>query len=127
LNPAVELKLGRHLNAQLGHIYQRLDVDDGRLSEANVSQLRLVYNFNVRTFVRAMLQYQDIDRNAALYANPTQPNIETLFSQLLFSYKLNPQTVVFVGYSDNHLGLQPIPLSQTDRTFFAKVGYAWIF
>jgi hypothetical protein len=127
LNPAVELKLGRHLNAQLGHIYQRLDVDDGRLSEANVSQLRLVYNFNVRTFVRAMLQYQDIDRNAALYANPTQPNIETLFSQLLFSYKLNPQTVVFVGYSDNHLGLQQIPLSQTDRTFFAKVGYAWIF
>ena len=27
-----------------------------------------------------------------------------LFTQLLFSYKLNPQTVLFLGYSDNRLG-----------------------
>jgi hypothetical protein len=49
----------------------------------------------------------------------------TLFTQFLFSYKLNPQTVVFVGYSDNYLGLTDVDLSQLDRTFFVKLGYAW--
>jgi hypothetical protein len=127
LMPAVELKLGRHVNAQLSHIFQRLDVDGGRLSEANVSQLRLVYNFNVRSFVRGVIQRQDIDRNPALFVNPTPPTVETLFTQLLFSYKVNPQTVFFLGYSDNHLGLQQIDLTRTDRTYFAKIGYAWIF
>ena len=39
--------------------------------------------------------------------------------------KLNPQTVVFVGYNENRLGLQGISLTETDRTFFVKLGYAW--
>jgi hypothetical protein len=34
--------------------------------------------------------------------------------------------VLFVGYSDNQLGLQDISLTRTDRTFFFKIGYAWI-
>jgi len=28
-----------------------------------------------------------------------------VFTQFLFSYKINPQTVLFLGYSDNALGL----------------------
>jgi hypothetical protein len=51
---------------------------------------------------------------------------EELFSQLLFSYKLNPQTVLFVGYSDNSFGDQRIDLTRADRTLFLKLGYAWV-
>ncbi len=47
-----------------------------------------------------------------------------LFNQFLFSYKVNPQTVVFLGYSDNQAGTQSFDLTRADRTFFAKVGYA---
>lgn len=39
---------------------------------------------------------------------------------------MNPQTVVFVGYSDNRLGLGDVSLTQTDRTLFVKLGYAWL-
>jgi hypothetical protein len=124
--PAVELKLGRHINAQLSHIFQQLDVDGGRLSAANISQLRFVYNFSVRSFARAILQYQTLDQDPELFTFPVDAKTETLFSQLLFSYKLNPQTVLFVGYSDNHLGIDQITLTQTERTFFLKLGYAWI-
>jgi len=49
-----------------------------------------------------------------------------LFSQYLFSYKPNPQTVLLVGYSDNATGTQAIDLMRTDRTFFVKAGYAWV-
>ncbi len=52
-----------------------------------------------------------------------------LFQQYLFSYKLNPQTVLFVGYSDNasNVNVPSIDLQQTNRTLFIKIGYAIVF
>jgi Domain of unknown function (DUF5916)/Carbohydrate family 9 binding domain-like len=124
INPAAELKIGRHINAQLSHIAQRLDSDRGRVSDTNITEMRLVYNINIRSFVRGIVQHVDIERDPALFSTP---EVKTLFTQLLFSYKVNPQTVLFLGYSDNQLGLQQFDLTRTDRTFFAKIGYAWIF
>jgi hypothetical protein len=126
LNPALEAKLGRHVNIRLDHTLQKLDVEGGKLFEANLSQMRLIYNFNVRTFVRGIFQWRDIERNPDLYTFEVEPTTETLFTQLLFSYKLNARTVLFAGYSDNHLGEENIDLTQTNRTFFFKIGYAWI-
>ncbi|HEV8631316.1 MAG TPA: DUF5916 domain-containing protein [Thermoanaerobaculia bacterium] len=132
LLPAVELKLGSHLNTQLSHSYHRLDVLGGKqLVSERLTQLRAVYNFNVRSFVRAILQYRDVQQNPALYVFPVRDQTQTLFSQLLFSYKLNPQTVLFVGYSDNSLGFEQatrtVDLTRRDRTFFVKLGYAFLF
>lgn len=126
LVPSLEAKLGRHVNIRLEHTMQQLDVEGGQLFEANLSQMRLVYNFNVRTFVRGIFQWQDIERNPDLYTFEVEPTTETLFTQLLFSYKLNARTVLFAGYSDNHLGVENVDLTQTNRTFFFKIGYAWI-
>jgi hypothetical protein len=127
LNPSIEAKLGRHIIAKLDHDLQRLEVDGGELFEANLSQLRLVYNFNVRIFVRAIVQNLDITRNPDLYLfEEVEPETQQLFTQFLFSYQVNPRTVLFVGYSDNQLGLQDVSLTRTDRTLFFKIGYAWI-
>jgi hypothetical protein len=127
LNPSVELKISRPINFQFNHTYQRLNVAGGRLFTANLSQFRIVYQFNIRTFVRAILQYERISRNQDLYSFPVEAETDSLFTQFLFSYKINPQSVIFVGYSDNHLGLDRIDLIQTDRTFFLKIGYAFLF
>ncbi len=126
IEPEIEVKLGRHVNLQLEHTFQRLDVDGGRLFDANLSQLRLVYQFNVRTFVRAIVQYRDIERNPALYEDEVEPDFEHAFTQLLFSYKLNAETVVFVGYSENRVGTGDFDLTQRDRTLFVKLSYAWV-
>ncbi len=122
------------LALEVSHTYQRLDVGEGRLFTANLTQGRAVLHLNRRTFVRAILQYTDIDREAA--TNPGVASLTTrrLFSQYLFSYTLNPQTVLLVGYSDNQIGLPLTPfgdptrlqLGRTDRTFFLKIGYAWV-
>ena len=132
LIPAVELKLGSHLNTRLSHSYQKLEVDNGEeLFTLNLTQLRAVYNFNVRSFVRAILQYRDLQQEPALYSFPVRNQTETLLSQQLFSYKLNPQTVLFLGYADNSLGLEEptrrVDLTRTNRTFFVKVGYAFLW
>ncbi|NIM49932.1 MAG: hypothetical protein GTN62_06560 [Gemmatimonadales bacterium] len=126
LEPYAELKLGRHLVLNLSHAFERLSVDEGRLYTANISQLRAVYCFSKRIFMRTILQYVHYDRNADVYTFEIDPVSKSLFSQLLFSYKINPQTVLFVGYSDNHTGDHEIGLTQRDRTVFVKIGYAWV-
>jgi hypothetical protein len=126
LMPGLEYNVGRHINLNFSHVYERLNLKGNEIYTANLSQARLVYNFNVRTFVRAILQYQDVSRNPDLYSFPVTAKTKTFFSQFLFSYKLNPQTVLFLGYSDNYLGMPGLDLTQTDRTFFVKIGYAWL-
>jgi hypothetical protein len=127
LIPGVQLRMGRSTSLQLDHAYQKLDVDGGELFEVNLSQMKVIYQFNVRTFVRAIVQYQDLQRNPGLYLSPVRPQQEDLFGQFLFSYKLNPQTVLFAGYTDTRFGVQGIDLTQTDRTFFLKIGYAFLY
>lgn len=112
--------------------YDDLDVAGGRLFSAQITQLRVVYQLNIRTFVRAILQYTDISRDPSLYLHQTVgPQSERLFPQLLFSYKLNPQTVFFAGYSGSGRGGEidgvDVGLTEADRTFFVKIGYAWLF
>lgn len=124
-SPSLTLGLGRHLKLDADHTLRRLDITEGRLFTANLSQLRAVYQFNNRAFARAILQYTKVDRESALYSDPVDRRSEHLFSQFLLSYKVSPQTVAFLGYSDNAMGDDAIELTRKDRTIFFKLGYAW--
>ena len=130
VNPSLELRIGRHLDLRVRGSFQRMGIDGEEVFTALVTQTRAVYNFTPRAFLRAILQFGDTDRGAA--TNPGLRTLEdrTLRAQLLFSYKVNPLTVLFLGYSDDRRGERPlagdpIPLTGTDRAFFVKVGYAW--
>ena len=126
LNPGVEFAIGKHINVNLSHIYERLSLEGERIYTAHLLQARFVYNFSVRSFIRAIVQYTDIDRNLDLYTVEMDASTRQFFTQLLFSYKINPQTVLFLGYSDNHFGMHGIDLTRNDRTFFLKIGYALV-
>ncbi|MCP4213311.1 MAG: hypothetical protein GY765_01585, partial [bacterium] len=117
--------IGKHLTLNLNHLYEKLNYEGSKVYAANILQGQLIYNFNVRMFIRAILQYTDIDRNPEAYLYPRN-DYKTFFSQFLFSYKLNPQTVLFLGYSDNQYGNRNIDLTRTNRTFFLKIGYAFL-
>ncbi|MDX1503647.1 MAG: DUF5916 domain-containing protein, partial [Thermoanaerobaculia bacterium] len=122
----LEFFAGRRVEGELELDRQVFDVAGGELFTLDIAQTRLVYHFNLRTFLRTILQYRQIDRDPALYTFPVAADDEELLTQLLFSYKLNAQSVVLVGYSDNHAGRGPLDLTQTDRTVFFKIGYAWL-
>ncbi|MEM9597287.1 MAG: DUF5916 domain-containing protein [Acidobacteriota bacterium] len=125
--PGLELRLGDHLNWRIDFRQQTLDVPGGELFNAELTQTRLVYQFNVRTFLRAIFQYQEVTRDPSLYAFPVNTKQEDLLAQLLFSYKINPQTVLFLGYTQNDVGTQNFSLTETDRTIFMKLGYAFLY
>ncbi len=126
LSPMIELLLGLHIRLELNHTWERLDVDAGRLYTAHLSSMKFTYQFTKRMFLRAILQSVDYDRNTSLYNDDdVDPETQSLFSQFLFSYKINPHTVFFLGYSDNYYGDQAVNFTQTNRTLFAKLGYAF--
>ena len=135
LNPGINYSLGRRLRGEISHVFQRLRVDDGELFTARLTQGRLIFHFNQRTFVRLIVQDTSIDRNVRVYDDPNSvdPQSRRVFTQLLFSYKVNPQTLILVGYSDTYLGGEdagpspmPVDLTQQQRAFFVKLGYAWV-
>jgi hypothetical protein len=131
LVPGVTLDLGRHFHVQVDDTIERLSAGGGRLYRANLAQMRLVYQFSVRTFVRAIVQHTDIRREVSLYdplLNPdgVQARERMVLTQLLYSYKINPQTLIFVGFSDTRDNEHSSDLTQRDRTLFVKFGYAWV-
>ncbi len=126
LGPGVMYHIGLHLRLSLSHTFERMWVNSERLYTANQSELSLAYQFNKRTFLRTILQYVDYRYNTTMYIDEIDPLYKHLFSQVLFSYKINPQTVLFLGYSDNYYGYKKGNLPQANRTFFLKIGYALV-
>ena len=88
----------------------------------------MVHQFNKRMFIRAIVQYQDIRRDVSLDDDPTlfEPREKNLLTELLFTYKVNAPTALYLGYTDLSLATDEYGLTQAARTFFFKVGYAWI-
>jgi hypothetical protein len=127
LRPFLRYRAGRHVNLQYTHIFSKLDVEGGELFRVHAPELRLIYQFNRRAFVRLIMQYQNIRRDPSLYTAATvEARQDTLLTQFLFTYKVNPQTAIYAGYSDNQLATDSFDLTRTDRTVFIKLSYAWV-
>ena len=130
VEPALTLRPGRHLETRLSYAFQRLETREGDpILDAGVAEARVVYSFSHRVFLRAIVQHRRTDREPATHQDPVTPLRQSALSQLLFSYKVNPRTVLFLGYADDRTGHTAadgsrLPLTRTGRTFFFKVGYA---
>jgi hypothetical protein len=127
LEPFVDWHIGRNLLLKLRSALVQLDTMDGdKIFDAEVHDVRLTWQFNRRSFLRLTTQLQDVNRNADLYVDEVDSRERDIGRQLLYSYKLNPQTVFFLGYSDNQLNDDDVGgFEDTDRTVFMKIGYAW--
>ena len=119
-------RFGKHLYLEPNYTRERMEVAEGWLYTSTIGQLSASWQFNPRCFVRAIFQHVDDQFNTDLYTDDRGPEEQHVFTQLLFSYKLNPRTVFFLGYSDNSFANQDYGLTHGDRTIFAKIGYAWV-
>jgi len=126
--PSVTWNLSRNLLLRFRGVFARLETKDGeRIFDAIAADTRLTWQFNLRSFVRLTVQGQDLDRSPDLYIDPVDDRARDIGRQLLYSYKLNPQTVFFVGYADRYVDEDDFSeLVVSDRTWFMKVGYAWV-
>jgi hypothetical protein len=96
-----------------------------RLFTAQVQRLKATYNFSPRAFLRLIGQHLSTRRDPTLYVVQV-PQRSGLFSgSALFSYRLNWQTALFVGYGDERALDDRQRLARTERQFFVKLSYAF--
>ncbi len=127
ISPRFRWNLGDHLRINLRHTSDTLDTQDGRrIFKARLNDFRFTWQFTIRSFMRLTLQHLDLSRDPSLYTDEVDAQFESLGAQLLYSYKVNPQTVFFLGYSDSFVDDDGLTgLERSDRTIFTKIGYAW--
>jgi len=100
----------------------------GKIFNQSISDIKLNYQFNMQSGLRLTVQNSKVTRNLDLYDNPDDYQSESKYSalQLLYSYKLNPQTVIFAGYSDAGFADDTFAeLKKSTRSVFLKFSYAW--
>ena len=95
-----------------------------RLFTSQVERVRAQYMFTPRMFVRAVVQNQRTHRDR--FDFPNNPHGGALSSQVLFAYKVNWQSVLYVGYGD----LRDVTGTEGDfdlgsRQVFMKLSYAF--
>ncbi len=131
LNISVDLRPSDHLELNLIANQRVLDVttEDGRsgqLFDARVSRLRATYNFNAHSWVRLIGQWLETNRNSSLYNDPEDVDAlsESLGGSVVFAYKLNWQSVLFVGYGSSQELDASRNLEPAGQEVFVKLSYA---
>jgi hypothetical protein len=119
-----------HLELVLNGGRQWLDVSPGgasqRLFTDEVARVKATYTFSARTFLRLVVQRVRTERDPALYTFAVKPRSEDFTRSALFAYKLNWQTVLFLGYGDDRrLANGRGGLAEVDWQLFLKVSYAF--
>ncbi|MCM2316661.1 MAG: carbohydrate binding family 9 domain-containing protein [Thermoanaerobaculia bacterium] len=115
-----------HLELVANTEYRYLDVENGkRLFDAEVERLKATYTFNSRSYLRLIGQHVRTDRDPELYTFPVEEHTGTIDFSALFAYKLNWQTVLFVGYGDQSALTEAEEFEPAARSAFLKISYAF--
>ena len=101
-----------------------LDVSGGALYSASVDRLKATYSFSAKSLVRVIGQHVSTNRNPSLYAFATTAHDAGFQGSILYSYKINWQTVLYAGYGDDRVLTLDHELAKLDRSLFFKVSYA---
>lgn len=126
LTPGFMYNIGKHFTVNYSFIYDQLNYLTDNVFKVKISDATFQYQFNKQLFFRTIIQYRHYNYNVSMYDSGQSPEEKNLFTQMLLSYKINPQTVLFIGYSDNYDNNNQLKLIQTDKNLFFKVGYAFV-
>jgi uncharacterized protein DUF5916/cellulose/xylan binding protein with CBM9 domain len=130
LSTAMTIKPTDHLALEFIGNHQTLDVDgddgrNGRLFRARTARLKATYTFTARALLRLIGQWVETERDPSLYRFEVAKKDGGFDGSALFAYKLNWQTVLFVGYGDNRSLLPNGDLVAAGHQLFVKVSYAF--
>jgi len=93
----------------------------------DIARAKAIYVFNSRMFFRVIGQYIETTRDPLLWTFPVLAKESEFSGSALFAYKLNWQTVLYVGYGDNRSLFEGSTtyLQPQNRQFLFKVSYAF--
>lgn len=129
LSLTTSLRPTGHLVVETTYSRRTLDVTtdaglSGRLFTARVARVLARYAFSSRSWLRLIAQRVDVDRDVRLWDDEVEAKVGDFGGSLVFAYKLNWQTVLYVGVSDARELDERNRLEPSDRQAFVKVSYA---
>jgi hypothetical protein len=125
------VRAGDHLEMVLNYTRRWSELDRGpregdRLFTAEVARVKATWTFTSRAFLRLIGQNELFKSDPSLYPFPIPKRDEAFSGSALFAYKLNWQTVLFLGYGDDRTFFAPTDrLEKSGRQLFLKVSYAF--
>jgi hypothetical protein len=130
IGPTATIRPLNHLGIELNSDVQWLSVPVGpagqtaHLFTAEIERIKTSYYFTPKSFVRTIVQYEDVRRETSVYTTLVRPRDRSLSTSALFSYQVNWQTVLFAGYQDDRVDVPAGQLHPSGRQIFVKVSYA---
>jgi len=130
VNISAQLNPTEHLEIAVVQNQRWVDVDvagmgAGRLFTARVSRIRGTYAFNQKSFARIIWQYVSTDRDPERYLTAVADRSGDFSASALFAYKINWQSVMFIGYGDDRELSDAHRLEPLGRQLFVKMSYAF--
>jgi hypothetical protein len=90
-----------------------------------VERLKATYTFSPRSFLRLIGQQDRTDRDPDLYIDSVDAHTGTLSFSSLYAFKLNWETVFFLGYGDEAALTEERRYEADSRSLFLKISYAF--
>lgn len=130
LNLGIEIRPTNRLQLSLNGSRRWLDVENeeglaGRLFTADVGRLRATYTFNAKSWLRLIGEWVATERDPRLYTFDVNDGDKGFGGSAVFAYKLNWQTVLFVGWGDSRAADDLDRLQKAEQQAFLKISYAF--
>jgi hypothetical protein len=128
---SVIVRPGNHLELDLRGEVQWMNLkppdepETKRLFTAYVERLKATYTLTARSYVRVIGQYVETRANPDLYVETVEERSGSFSASALVAYRLNWQSVVFLGYGDTRTLSEEGDLPPQNRQLFLKVSYAF--
>lgn len=118
--------VGRGIALDWDVIRQRMRRDGGTAFTATVVNAGGSWQFDPRQRLRLTLQGSEVERNPALYVDAVNETARDWAGQMVYSYKVNPRTVVYAGASYGAFMDDENPnLFGNTRNVFVKLTYGF--
>jgi hypothetical protein len=125
----MEFRAGRRFSTSLSGGRRAIRHQSGLVVGETIMRARPILGFSSRAFLTILMQARRIDRDAEAHPGDVRVRETSVESQAVFTYRVDGQTALRLGYSDlasdRGPGIEPLELEQQFRTWFLKLSYAW--
>ncbi len=124
LLPIIQWDVNDAVNIKLEHTFEKMTVLNDELYTANLTDLRVNYQFNSDSKVRLSLIHNNMVFNPSNYTFDIDKKSISLGSQLVYSYRFDALSAFYLGLSSNAVDNDAINgLTTNQKSVFLKLSH----
>ena len=124
LLPIVQWDINEAFNIRVEHTYEKMKVLNDELYTANLTDLRVNYQFNSDSKVRLSLIQNNVVFNPSNYTFKIDKKSKSLGAQLVYSYRFDALSAFYLGLSSNAIDNNTVQgLTTNQKNVFLKLSH----